>query len=80
PCLGHISPEAAEGGPIAAIRDGDTIEIEIPNRELELKVSKSELAKRMKKIKAQKPKITTGYLARYAKLVTSASTGAVMKG
>jgi dihydroxy-acid dehydratase len=80
PCLGHISPEAAEGGPIAAIRDGDIIEIDIPGRKLELKVSKSELAKRMKKIKAQKPKITTGYLARYAKLVTSASTGAVMKG
>jgi dihydroxy-acid dehydratase len=80
PCLGHISPEAAEGGPIAAIRDGDIIEIDIPGRKLELKVSKPELAKRMKKIKAQKPKITTGYLARYAKLVTSASTGAVMKG
>jgi len=80
PCLGHISPEAAEGGPIAAIRDGDTIEIDIPKRRLELKVSKAELAKRMKTIKARKPKITTGYLARYAKLVTSASTGAVMKG
>jgi dihydroxy-acid dehydratase len=80
PCLGHISPEAAEGGPIAAIRDGDTIVIDIPNRKLELKVSKAELIKRMKAIKAHKPKITTGYLARYAKLVTSASTGAVMKG
>jgi len=80
PCLGHISPEAAEGGPIAAIRDGDIIEIDIPGRKLELKVSKPELSKRMKKIKARKPKITTGYLARYAKLVTSASTGAVMKG
>ncbi|MFA5334220.1 MAG: dihydroxy-acid dehydratase [Candidatus Omnitrophota bacterium] len=80
PCLGHISPEAAEGGPIAAICDGDVIEIDIPGRKLELKVSKPELSKRMKKIKARKPKITTGYLARYAKLVTSASTGAVMKG
>ncbi|MDD4879351.1 MAG: dihydroxy-acid dehydratase [Candidatus Omnitrophica bacterium] len=80
PCIGHISPEAAEGGPIAAIRNGDTIEIDINNRKLELKVSKAELAKRMKSIKAHKPKITTGYLARYAKLVTSASTGAVMKG
>ena len=80
PCLGHISPEAAEGGPIAAIRDGDIIEIDIPGRKLELKVSNPELSKRMKKIKARKPKITTGYLARYAKLVTSASTGAVMKG
>ena len=80
PCIGHISPEAAEGGPIAAIRNGDTIEIDINKRKLELKVSKAELAKRMRSIKAHKPKITTGYLARYAKLVTSASTGAVMKG
>ncbi len=80
PCIGHISPEAAEGGPIAAIKNGDTVEIDIPGRKLELKVSKSELTKRLKAIKAQKPKITTGYLARYAKLVTSSSTGAVMKG
>ncbi len=80
PCIGHVSPEAAEGGPIAAIRDGDTIEIDIDKRKLELKVSKAELTKRMRSIKAHKPKITTGYLARYAKLVTSASTGAVMKG
>ena len=80
PCIGHISPEAAEGGPIAVIRNGDTIEIDIGKRKLELKVSKAELTKRMRSIKAHKPKITTGYLARYAKLVTSASTGAVMKG
>jgi len=80
PCIGHISPEAADGGPIAAIRNGDTIEIDINKRRLELKVSKAELAKRMRSIKAFKPKITTGYLARYARLVTSASTGAVMKG
>jgi dihydroxy-acid dehydratase len=79
PCIGHISPEAAEGGPIAAIRNGDTIEIDIHNRKLELKVSKAELTKRMRSIRARKPKIATGYLARYAKLVTSASTGAVMK-
>ena len=80
PCIGHISPEAAEGGPIAAIRNGDTIEIDINRRKLELKVSRAELTKRMKTIKARKPKIRSGYLARYAKLVTSASTGAVMKG
>jgi len=80
PCIGHISPEAAECGPIAAIRDGDTIEIDIPKRKLELKVSKDELKKRMKKIKAREPRIKTGYLARYANLVTSSSTGAVMKG
>ncbi len=80
PCIGHISPEAAEGGPIAAIRNGDTIEIDIRKRKLELKISRTELIKRMRSIKAHKPKITTGYLARYARLVTSASTGAVMKG
>lgn len=80
PCIGHISPEAVENGPIAAIRNGDIIEIDIPKRKLELKISKAELAKRMKRIKAHKPKVATGYLARYAKLVTSASTGAVMKG
>ncbi|MDD5072899.1 MAG: dihydroxy-acid dehydratase [Candidatus Omnitrophica bacterium] len=80
PCIGHIAPEAAEGGPIAAIRNGDTIEIDINKRKLELKVSKAELTKRMRSIKAHKPKITKGYLARYAKLVTSAGTGAVMKG
>ncbi len=80
PCIGHISPEAAEGGPIAAIKNGDTIEIDINKRKLELKVSKAELTKRMRSIKAHRPKFTAGYLARYAKLVTSASTGAVMKG
>ncbi|OGX27560.1 MAG: dihydroxy-acid dehydratase [Omnitrophica WOR_2 bacterium RIFCSPHIGHO2_01_FULL_49_10] len=80
PCIGHISPEAAEGGPIAAIKNGDTIEIDINKRKLELKVSKAELRGRMRSIKAHRPKFTTGYLARYAKLVTSASTGAVMKG
>jgi len=80
PCIGHISPEAAEGGPIAAIRNGDTIEIDINRRKLELKVSRSELAKRMRSVRTHKPKINTGYLARYARLVTSASTGAVMKG
>lgn len=80
PCIGHISPEAAEGGPIAAIKNGDTIEIDINKRKLELKISKAELTKRMRSIRAHRPKFTTGYLARYARLVTSASTGAVMKG
>ena len=80
PCIGHISPEAAEGGPIAAIRNGDIIEIDIAKRKLELKISKAEMDKRLRTWRAPKPKVTSGYLARYAKLVTSASTGAVMKG
>jgi dihydroxy-acid dehydratase len=79
PCIGHISPEAMEGGPIALIEDGDTIEIDIPKRTLNLKVSDAELAKRKKAWKAPQPKIKTGWLARYAKHVTSANTGAVLK-
>ncbi|MDP2943614.1 MAG: dihydroxy-acid dehydratase [Candidatus Omnitrophota bacterium] len=79
PCIGHISPEAAEGGPIAAIRNGDIIEIDIAKRRLELKISKTEMDKRLRTWRAPKPKVTSGYLARYAKLVTSANTGAIMK-
>ena len=78
-CIGHISPEAMEGGPIALIEDGDLISIDIPNRKLELEVSDEELAKRKANWKKPEPKIKTGYLARYAKLTTSASTGAVLK-
>ncbi len=79
-CVGHVSPEAMEGGPIGLIEDGDRILIDIPNRKLELKVSDEELAERRKKWKQPEPKIKTGYLSRYAKLTTSASTGAVLKG
>lgn len=79
PCVGHISPEAAEGGPIAFIKDGDVIELDIPGRRLELKVSDEELARRHKGWKPPEPKIKTGWLARYAKVVTSANTGAVLK-
>ncbi len=79
PCIGHISPEAMEGGPIAIIREGDTIAIDIPNRKIDLKVSKGEIASRMKFWKKPKPKIQKGWLARYAMCVTSAGTGAVMK-
>ncbi|UCH12364.1 MAG: dihydroxy-acid dehydratase [Candidatus Omnitrophota bacterium] len=79
PCIGHISPEAATGGPIAVIRDGDYIQIDIPRRKIELKITKSQLDARIKKWKSKKAKITTGYLARYAKMVQSASTGAVFK-
>ena len=78
-CIGHISPEAMEGGPIALIEDGDIISIDIPNRKLELEVSDEELAKRRAAWKKPEPKIKTGYLSRYAKLTTSASTGAVLK-
>ena len=78
-CIGHISPEAMAGGPIGLIKDGDIISIDIPNRKLELEVSDEELEKRRKEWKQPEPKIKTGYLARYARLTTSASTGAVLK-
>ncbi|HBH62903.1 MAG TPA: dihydroxy-acid dehydratase [Nitrospiraceae bacterium] len=79
PCIGHVSPEAMEGGPIAIVRDGDIISIDIPKRKIDLLVTKEEVKKRFNTHKAIKPKINKGWLARYAKLVTSASTGAVMK-
>lgn len=78
-CIGHVSPEAAEGGPIALVRDGDMIEIDIPNNRLNVLVSEEEMAERKKSWKSLPPKIQTGYLARYAAMVTSASTGAVLK-
>ncbi len=78
-CIGHISPEAMEGGPIALIEDGDIISIDIPNRKLELEVSDEELARRKAAWKKPEPKIKTGYLSRYAKLTTSASKGAVVE-
>lgn len=77
--IGHISPEAAEGGPIALVEDGDIIAIDLTNRTIELKVSDEELAERKTKLQPFEPKIKKGYLARYSKLVTSASTGGVMK-
>lgn len=77
--IGHISPEAAEGGPIALVEEGDIIAIDMINGTIELEVSDEELKRRKEKWSAPEPKIKTGYLARYAKLVTSASTGGVMK-
>jgi dihydroxy-acid dehydratase len=77
PCIGHISPEAAEGGPIALVEEGDRIRLDIPNRKLELLVSASIIDERYAKWKRPEPKIKTGWLARYAKVVTSAHTGAV---
>ena len=79
PCIGHISPEAAEGGPIAAVRNGDTIILDIPKRSLSIKLSKAEMKKRLAKWKPREPKIKSGWLARYAKVVTSANTGAIVK-
>ena len=79
PCIGHVSPEAAEGGPIALVHDGDTIEIDIPARLLDLKVSKEEIDRRRKAWKAPAPKATKGYLARYLRLVNSADKGAIFK-
>jgi dihydroxy-acid dehydratase len=77
--IGHISPEAAEGGPIALVKEGDVIAIDIPNKTITLKVSPDELKKRQKAFKPRQPAIKSGYLARYARLVTSASTGAIFR-
>jgi dihydroxy-acid dehydratase len=77
--IGHISPEAADGGPIALVRDGDKINIDIPNRKLELDISHQELQRRKQDWKPPKPKITTGVLARYSAMVTSGNKGAILK-
>ncbi|MFJ7917233.1 MULTISPECIES: dihydroxy-acid dehydratase [Lysinibacillus] len=77
--IGHISPEAAEGGPIALVENGDIITIDLPNRTINLEVSDEILAERRTKLPEFEPKIKRGWLARYSKLVTSASTGGVMK-
>jgi len=79
-CLGHISPEAAEGGPIGLVKEGDQIAIDIPARRITLEVDEAELARRRTEWTAPLPKITTGYVARYAKMVSSGATGAVLKG
>ena len=77
--IGHISPEAAVGGPIALVEEGDTIEIDINANTINLLISAEEMAKRKAEWKPRQPKITTGYLARYAKLVTSGAQGAVLE-
>ena len=77
--LGHCSPEAADGGPIALVQDGDLIELDINNYKITLKVSEEELAKRRENWKAPEPKVKSGYLARYAKLVSSADKGAILQ-
>jgi len=76
--IGHVSPEAAEGGPIAAVQNGDLIEIDIANKKLSLLIPEEELKKRLSQWKPPQKKLK-GYLKRYAKLVQSASTGATFE-
>ena len=78
PCIGHVSPEAMEGGTIGIVKDGDMISIDIPNRKIDLLLSEEEIKDRLSKWTAPEPKIKTGYLARYGKLVKSAGTGAIV--
>jgi len=75
--IGHVSPEAAAGGPIAVIKDGDAIRINIPNQSLEADISEAEIQQRLRSVPVFTPRVTSGYLKRYAEKVTSASTGAV---
>ncbi len=77
--IGHVSPEAAVGGPIALVEEGDMIKIDIPGLKLELDVSEEELAERKAKWQPREPKVTTGYLARYASMVTSGNRGAILE-
>ena len=79
PCIGHISPEAAVGGPLAAVKDRDMISIDIPKRKLELKISEREIKNRLSKWLPPKPSIDEGYLKQYARFVTQASEGAILK-
>ena len=77
--IGHISPEAAAGGPIAYVKDGDKIQIDIPNYSLMLLVSNEEMEERKKTMKLKEPKELTGYLKRYARMVSSADKGAIVE-
>lgn len=77
--IGHVSPEAAVGGPIALVEEGDIIRIDIPNNSLNVLVSEEELAERKAKWQPREPRVTTGYLARYAKMVTSGNRGAILE-
>jgi dihydroxy-acid dehydratase len=79
PCVGHVSPEAAAGGPIAFVKDGDEILIDIPNRRIELLVDEKELSRRKAAWQPPEPKIKFGYLDRYSRSVSSADEGAVLK-
>jgi dihydroxy-acid dehydratase len=78
-CVGHISPEAAAGGPIGLLKDGDVIEIDIPGNSISVKLSDKELVQRYKKWKKPEPRINYGALGKYASMASSADTGAVLK-
>jgi len=78
-CIGHVSPEAAVGGPIGLLRNGDIIEIDIPSSSLSVKLSEQELAERRKTWQPPKPRFTKGWLAKYAAMATSADTGGILK-
>ena len=78
-CVGHVSPEAAEGGPIALLREGDTIVVDITNKRLHCEIDEAEMAERRAAWQPPAPKITTGYVARYVRMVSSGSSGAVLK-
>ena len=77
--IGHVSPEAAVGGPIALIEEGDIIKIDIPANTINVDVSNEELEARRAKWQPREPKVTTGYLARYASMVTSGNRGAILE-
>ena len=77
--IGHVSPEAAVGGPIALVEEGDIIKINIPELKLELDISDEEMAARRAKWQPREPKVKTGYLARYASMVTSGNRGAILE-
>jgi dihydroxy-acid dehydratase len=79
PCIGHVSPEAATGGPIGLLKDGDIIEIDIPKRSLNVKLSKEEMDRRAKSWTAKEPNIKTGYLVRYSQMVEPANKGSILK-
>ncbi|MBM4029742.1 MAG: dihydroxy-acid dehydratase, partial [Planctomycetes bacterium] len=78
-CIGHISPEAAVGGPIGLLQNGDLVAIDIPNNKIDVKLTKKDLTQRKKAWKPPEPRIKTGCLAKYAALATSADTGAVLR-
>jgi dihydroxy-acid dehydratase len=79
PCIGHVSPEAATGGPIGLLKDGDIIEIDVPKRKLNVKLSDEELAKRAKSWTSKEPNVKTGYLVRYSQMVEQANKGSILK-
>jgi dihydroxy-acid dehydratase len=78
PCIGHVSPEAAAGGPIAILKDGDIVKIDMMKKRLDLDLPEKEITRRLREWKAPRPKAVKGYLARYSKLVSSADCGAIL--